>query len=63
MDFGERRAKGLCLWCDDKYEFGHKCKGKQLYLVEVNEGSEEDEKKVEKIMGKMRKMMILTLKF
>ena len=42
IDFDERRAKGLCFWCDDKYEYGHKCRKNQLYLIEVNEGSEEE---------------------
>ena len=41
-DFDERRAKGLCFWCNDKYEVGHNCRRKQLYLMEVNEDSEDD---------------------
>ncbi|PKA61698.1 putative mitochondrial protein [Apostasia shenzhenica] len=32
----ERRAKGLCYKCDEKYSFGHKCKN-QLYLIQSNE--------------------------
>ena len=35
-DFDERRAKGLCFWCDEKFVAGHKCSKKQLYVVEVN---------------------------
>lgn len=43
-EFNEKRAKNLCFWCDEKYEPGHKCKGKkpQLYHLEV-EGSDSDE--------------------
>lgn len=39
----EKMAKGLCYYCDQPFERGHKCgnKGKQLYLVEVM--GEEDE--------------------
>ncbi|OIS95920.1 hypothetical protein A4A49_30277 [Nicotiana attenuata] len=40
-EMDERRSKGLCFFCDDKYVPGHKCKGnKQLYLVEVTEDEE-----------------------
>lgn len=31
----ERKAKGLCFWCDEKYTMGHKCKKKQLFSVEM----------------------------
>ena len=41
-DFDDQRAKGLCFWCDEKYEVGHNCKRNQLYLVEVRENSEEE---------------------
>ncbi|PKA60173.1 hypothetical protein AXF42_Ash009857 [Apostasia shenzhenica] len=36
----ERRAKGLCFKCDEKYTFGHKCKN-QLYLIQSMERKEE----------------------
>ena len=42
VEFDERRAKGLCFWCDEKFVLGHKCKQKQLYLVEVNGCSEKN---------------------
>ena len=42
VDFDEMRAKWLCFWCDEKYETGHKCRKKHLYLIEVNEGSDEE---------------------
>ena len=47
-DFDEMKAKGICFWCDDKYEFGHKCRKNQLYLVtsvmirDDDSGEEED---------------------
>ena len=31
----EKRSKGLCLWCDERYTPGHQCRAKQLYKVEV----------------------------
>lgn len=38
-EFNDKRAKGICFWCDAKYEPGHKCRGKtsQLYHIEVEE--------------------------
>ena len=36
-DFDEKRAKGLCLWCDDKYIPDHKCIKKELLLIVVSE--------------------------
>jgi hypothetical protein len=45
-DLDERRAKGLCFWCDEKFIPGHKCQNKKLYSLcvveEDGEGSEED---------------------
>lgn len=41
----EKRRKGLCYWCDEKYTTGHTCKMKKLYSFEVigDEEVEEDE--------------------
>jgi len=33
-DISERRAKGLCFWCDEKFTPGHKC-SKRLYNLEI----------------------------
>ena len=41
-EFDEKRAKGLCFWCDEKYEAGHRCKQRQLYVVEVQEESDDE---------------------
>ena len=30
----ERRKKGLCYNCDEKWGFGHKCKYVKLFLLE-----------------------------
>ncbi|XP_075659161.1 uncharacterized protein LOC142629051 [Castanea sativa] len=30
----ERRKRGLCYNCDDKWQMGHKCKGAKLFLLE-----------------------------
>lgn len=48
-EFNDKRAKGLCFWCDEKFELGHRCKGRrpQLYHVEVEEGSEEETREIE----------------
>jgi len=41
----EKSAKGLCYFCDQPYERGHKCatKSTQLFLVEIPGGSSEAE--------------------
>lgn len=36
----EKKAKGLCFKCNDKYSRGHVCKRKQLYALE---GEEEEQ--------------------
>ncbi|KAK4426902.1 hypothetical protein Salat_1459000 [Sesamum alatum] len=36
QEMDEKRSKGLCYWCDDKYTPGHQCsKRKQIYIMEV----------------------------
>jgi hypothetical protein len=38
----ERREKGLCYYCDDKYHIGHKCSRPKVYLLEgleIEEGA------------------------
>ena len=30
----ERRRLGLCYYCDEKWQMGHKCKGAKLFLLE-----------------------------
>lgn len=42
-EMAERRAKGLCYFCEDKFEPGHRCKGKrpQIYHIEVEEVEDE----------------------
>ncbi|KAG8378561.1 hypothetical protein BUALT_Bualt08G0149700 [Buddleja alternifolia] len=48
----EKRAKGLCFFCDDKYTFGHVCsKKRQLFLMEV--GEEDDEGRSEEEEGEV----------
>lgn len=38
-----RRARGLCYWCPEKYVIGHKCsQGKQVFLIEVGEEEPEE---------------------
>lgn len=33
----EKRSKGLCFGCEEKYTPGHKCKHHQLFLMEIEE--------------------------
>ncbi|KAJ0034380.1 hypothetical protein Pint_26460 [Pistacia integerrima] len=33
----ERRDKGLCYNCDDKWALGHKCKSTRLFIMECDE--------------------------
>lgn len=30
----ERRKKGLCYYCDEKWQPRHKCKGLKLFMIE-----------------------------
>lgn len=39
-DFDDRRAKGLCFGCDEKYFRGHVCKKKQIFMLEAEEEEE-----------------------
>nr|GEU67792.1 hypothetical protein [Tanacetum cinerariifolium] len=41
----EKRAKGICFYCDQKYAPGHKCPG-QLYSLEVSVDEEDQEKEI-----------------
>lgn len=52
----EKMAKGLCFFCDQTFERGHKCatNGKQLFLIEVlGKEEEEDLELVETFDGKL----------
>ncbi|XP_058192094.1 uncharacterized protein LOC131309484 [Rhododendron vialii] len=39
-DFDDRRAKGLCFCCDEKYFRGHVCKKKKIFMLEAEEEEE-----------------------
>ncbi|KAF5463169.1 hypothetical protein F2P56_019105 [Juglans regia] len=43
----ERREKGLCYYCDEKFHIGHKCNKPKLFLLEGIELSEKEEIEVE----------------
>ncbi|KAA8549923.1 hypothetical protein F0562_001607 [Nyssa sinensis] len=43
----ERREKGLCYFCDEKYHQGHKCSKPKLYLLEGMEFEGEGEEELE----------------
>ncbi|GFZ10853.1 hypothetical protein Acr_22g0002510 [Actinidia rufa] len=38
----EKKAKGLCFKCNERYTRGHQCKKKQLYAIDVDDGEQED---------------------
>ena len=40
-DLEERRAKGLCFWCDERFTPGHRCKNKRLYSLCIVEDDED----------------------
>lgn len=43
QELDEKRAKGLCVWCDEKFSMDHHCPRKtQLYLMEIHEEDSED---------------------
>ncbi|KAG8374898.1 hypothetical protein BUALT_Bualt10G0043500 [Buddleja alternifolia] len=57
-EIDEKRSKGLCFWCDEKFTREHICKNRrQLYLLEVppkegvkeSEGEEESEAEEEEV--------------
>jgi len=41
QEFEERRLKGLCFWCDDKFVPDHRCKNKRLYSLSIIDEEEE----------------------
>jgi hypothetical protein len=46
QEFEDRRLKGLCFWCDDKFVPGHKYRNKRVYalsVVEEEDGGLEEE--------------------
>lgn len=40
----ERREKGICYFCDDKYQPGHRCNRPKLYLLEGQELEAKEDK-------------------
>lgn len=62
----EKRAKGFCFFCDDKYVPRHNCRdNKQLYLVEVTEDEEieveERESLVQELLEDSDEFMAISL--
>lgn len=42
----DKRARGLCLWCDGKFSPGHRCAKKQIYVIEMEDEPEIEEEGV-----------------
>lgn len=47
----ERRDKGLCYYCDSKWNPGHKCRNPKLFLIEEVEGEDLEETENPKQVG------------
>ncbi|KAG8380288.1 hypothetical protein BUALT_Bualt06G0000100 [Buddleja alternifolia] len=48
QEMDEKRAKGLCFLCDEKYTFGHQCsKRRQLFIMEAGDDEEAIEEEQE----------------
>ena len=43
----ERRAKGLCFNCDNKYSKGHKCGDKRLFYIDYEKDEEKEQETTE----------------
>ena len=45
QEMDDRRAKGLCFWCDEKFVPGHKCRNRRLYSLCIvdDEGDDMEE--------------------
>lgn len=41
-EFQEKKAKGLCFNCDDKWVVSHRCKRKELSVILLNEEDDEE---------------------
>ncbi|XP_028803393.1 uncharacterized protein LOC114758510 [Neltuma alba] len=48
-EMDERRRKGLCYWCTEKYTAGHRCKDSQLFLLVVDDNEEYFEDALEEV--------------
>lgn len=42
-EFQERKSKGLCFRCDEKWKLGHVCRRKELSVLIVGDAEEDDE--------------------
>jgi hypothetical protein len=55
QEFKERRLKGLCFWCDEKFVPGHRCRNKKVYslsVVEEEEVCQEEDVEVEEAFSR-----------
>lgn len=48
-EMDERRAKGLCFWCDERFVPGHKCRNRRLYSLCIvdDDGDDMEEETME----------------
>ena len=55
QEFEDRRLKGLCFWCDEKFVPGHRCRNKKVYslsVIEEEEGFQEEEVAEEEVISR-----------
>lgn len=41
-NFYQKRAKEICFWYDKRYTYGHKCKRKQVFMLQSNDLTKDD---------------------
>ncbi|CAA0816868.1 Unknown protein, partial [Striga hermonthica] len=46
----QRREKGLCYSCNEKFTPCHKCKGKEVFLLEIGDDCEEEKPQEESLL-------------
>lgn len=35
-EMDEKRRRGICFCCDDRYTFGYKCRTKQVHMITID---------------------------
>ncbi|KAF2311626.1 hypothetical protein GH714_025327 [Hevea brasiliensis] len=61
--FNEKREKGLCFWCDEKFLPGHKCMKCQAFVMQIIVDKGEDGEEIEEIkVGEELQLSLSALK-
>ena len=59
----ERRSKGLCFNCDNKYSKGHECGEKKLFYIDCEEDEEKEKETPEGKKKETPEEITLTIYF